>query len=182
MLLQACLPKPDDTTAYSRDAMPCRIWLDSVVRNKRIKKEYGSEKGRRGGTRSACDRGGLHSSKSERICTLAYQSVTSEVVQVWQILFTRSCLPARTFPATTASSSQLLNYELSTRSQSRVLAVKLKSRRKVWRGGGGGDGGCASQIFVLTLQGDIVGHASREEWLTLSIIMVTWLLRGWMAM
>lgn len=39
--------------------------------------------------------------------------------------------------------------------------------------GGGGDGGCASQIFVLTLQGDIVGHASREEWLTLAIIMVT---------
>lgn len=63
----ARLPKPDDTTTYSREVMPCRIRPDSVFR--RITKEYGSETGRRSGTRSACDRGGLHSSKSERICT-----------------------------------------------------------------------------------------------------------------
>lgn len=133
MLLRACLPKPDDTTAYSREAMPCRIWLHSVVR--RIKKSMARRREEGAGHVQSCDWGGLHSSKSERICTLAYQSVTSEVVQVWQILFTRSCLPARTFPATTASSSQLLNYVLSTRSQSRVLAVKPKSRRKARQGG-----------------------------------------------
>lgn len=165
-LLRACIPKPDDTTAYSREAMPCHIQLQSVVRRIKKRVRFEARKNRQD-TLSLWPRG-LHSSKSEPICTFGSpisdkRGAPALTDPVYSQLFTSSYVPA-----TAASSSQLLNYVLSARSQSRVLAVKPKSRGKAWRGGG---------IFVLTLQEDTIGHASIAEGLSLSTIMLAGLVR-----
>lgn len=111
-LLRACIPKPDDTSAYSREAMPSHIWLQSVVRRIKKRVRFGARKNRQD-MLSLWPRG-LHSSKSEPICT--FGSPISD----------KRGAPALTDPVY----SQLFtsSYVFSNSSQL-ITAVKLRAQR-----------------------------------------------------